>query len=89
VYDFRSLAEGIAIPYGLYDPNLNAGYVFVGTSADTSEFAVNAIAWWWKSFGQCQYPALWQGIGELTRDDEKSCGYPPVLCTVQACVHSV
>jgi hypothetical protein len=56
VYDFRSLAEGIAIPYGLYDPKLNAGYVFVGTSADTSEFAVNAIAWWWKSFGQAQYP---------------------------------
>ncbi len=56
VYDFRSLAEGIAIPYGIYDPVRNAGYVCVGTSADTSEFAVDAITWWWRSFAQAHYP---------------------------------
>jgi len=77
VYDFRSLAEGIAIPYGLYDPRLNAGYVFVGTSADTSAFAVDAIAWWWRSFGQVNYP----GAPELLilADGGGSNGYRPRL----------
>ena len=55
MYDFRSLAKGIAIPYGMYDPVRNAGFVFVGTSADTGEFAVDAITWWWQNFGQADY----------------------------------
>lgn len=55
VYDFRSLAEGIAIPYGMYDPLRNAGFVFVGTSADTGEFAVDALTWWWRTYGQADY----------------------------------
>lgn len=52
VYDFRSLAEGIAIPYGLYDPARDAGFVSVGTCSDTSEFAVDALLWWWHTYGQ-------------------------------------
>lgn len=56
IYDFRSLAQGIAIPYGIYDLTRNAGYVSVGTSADTSEFAVDAIQWWWSSYGRSDYP---------------------------------
>jgi len=77
VYDFRSLADGIAIPYGIYDPVRNAGYVCVGTSADTSEFAVDAITWWWRSFGQADYP----GAPELLilADGGGSNGYRPRL----------
>lgn len=56
IYDFRSLAQGIAIPYGIYDLTRNAGYIFVGTSADTSEFAVDAIQWWWTTSGRFHYP---------------------------------
>ena len=56
IYDFRSLAAGIAIPYGIYDLTRNAGYVCVGTSADTSEFAVDAIQWWWTTYGRSDYP---------------------------------
>ncbi len=56
VYDFRSLAHGIAIPYGIYDLMRDAGYIAVGTRADTSEFAVDTIAWWWTTFGRVQYP---------------------------------
>ena len=56
IYDFRSLAHGIAIPYGIYDLTRNAGYVLVGTSADTSEFAVDAIQWWWTTYGRRHYP---------------------------------
>lgn len=77
VYDFRSLAKGIAIPYGLYDPRLNAGYVFVGTSADTSQFAVDAIAWWWRSFGQVGYPSASELL--LLADGGGSNGYRPRL----------
>ena len=47
-HDFRSLAEGIAIPYGIYEPSINRGNVFVGTSHDTAEFAAHSIAKWWK-----------------------------------------
>ena len=56
VYDFRSLAKGIAITYGIYDPRYNEGFVYVGTSADTAEFAVDAITWWWHTYGQAHYP---------------------------------
>ena len=46
-HDFRSDAEGLAIPYGIYDPRANAGTVFVGQTADTPAFAVDCIEKWW------------------------------------------
>ncbi len=61
IYDFRSLAIGIAIPYGIYDLTHNMGYVYVGTTADTSEFAVDGIHWWWTRYGRYNFlhaPAL-------------------------------
>jgi hypothetical protein len=48
VHDFRQDAVGRAVPYGIYDLQHNLGYVVVGTSAETSEFAVDAIVWWWE-----------------------------------------
>lgn len=60
-YDYRSLAEGVGIPYGLYDLARNEGFVYLGTSANTAEFAVDALSWWWQSYGQRRYlgaPAL-------------------------------
>ena len=45
-----------AIPYGIYDLAHNLGYVAVGKSADTPEFAVDAIAWWWLHFGTWRFP---------------------------------
>jgi len=56
VYDFRSLAEGIGIPFGIYDPVRNEGFVYVGTSANTAELAVDAIVWWWQTYGRHYYP---------------------------------
>lgn len=47
-HDFRSYAKGIAIPYGVYEVLLNRGYVFVGTSSETAEFAADSIAQWWQ-----------------------------------------
>jgi hypothetical protein len=57
MYDFLNLAQGKAIPYGIYDVGHNQGYVVVGTSHDTPEFAVAAIRAWWLNLGRCLYPA--------------------------------
>lgn len=54
-HDFRSQAEGVAIPYGIYDMRANQGTVFVGTSYDTPEFAVDSIETWWRSEGLTRY----------------------------------
>jgi hypothetical protein len=55
-YDFTSMAVCRAVPYGIYDVARNEGYVYVGTSGDTPEFAVDAIAKWWKHEGNELYP---------------------------------
>ena len=54
-HDFRSLAQGIAIPYGIYDLHANRGTLFVGTTYDTSQFAVDAVESWWLTEGQHRY----------------------------------
>jgi hypothetical protein len=54
-YDFPDLAEGPAIPYGAYDPSRNVGFVNVGTTHDTAEFAVQSIRRWWKLIGRQHY----------------------------------
>ena len=54
--DFPSFADGVVIPHGLYDERLNRGYVHLGTSHDTSEFACDCLLDWWQRFGQGQYP---------------------------------
>ena len=46
-HDFASEALGRATPYGIYDLTHHQGYVYVGTSYDTPEFAAYAIAQWW------------------------------------------
>jgi len=45
-YDFKSLSEGVFIPYGVYDITKNKGFIVGGTSYNTGEFAVNAICKW-------------------------------------------
>jgi len=55
-HDFPSLGSGVAIPRGLYDPQANRGWVMLGTSHDTAEFAVDAIADWWRGPGRRRYP---------------------------------
>jgi len=57
VYDFLSLADGKAIPYGVYDVLRNTGFVNVGQDHDTAAFAVESIRRWWRQHGQAAYPA--------------------------------
>jgi hypothetical protein len=55
-HDFPSDAEGVAIPYGLYDTGANRGFVIVGTSRETPAFAVDCHVKWWQMEGQQLYP---------------------------------
>lgn len=55
-HDFRSEAKGMAAPYSLYDVLANRGFVCVGMSSDTAEFAVDSIEKWWSSEGRHLYP---------------------------------
>ena len=50
-HDWKSLAQGVAIPHGLYDLTLNVGYVQIGTSHETSQFACDSIRYWWQQHG--------------------------------------
>jgi hypothetical protein len=54
-HDFRSDAEGLAIPYGIYDVQANRGAVFLGWSHDTPEFAVSSIEKWYRYDGRRRY----------------------------------
>jgi hypothetical protein len=55
-HDFRDDALARAVPYGVYDTRRDRGSVYVGLSADTAEFAADAIARWWRDEGRRQYP---------------------------------
>ncbi len=56
VYDYLSLADGKAVPYGVYDLVHNQGFVNVGIDHDTAEFAVESIRRWWEQHGKSLYP---------------------------------
>lgn len=55
-HDFKDKELGHAIPYGVFDPFANEGWVQVGIDRDTSQFAVNSIRAWWRHLGQNRYP---------------------------------
>ena len=51
-HDFPIEELGKIAPYGVYNVNNNVGFVNVGTSHDTSEFAVESISRWWETVGK-------------------------------------
>lgn len=55
-HDFPQLADGKAIPYGVYDLADNSAWVSVGIDHDTSAFAVATIRKWWQDMGRDKYP---------------------------------
>jgi transposase len=54
-YDFRDPDVPKAVPYGVYDQAHNTGWVNVGMSADTAQFAVESIRQWWRHMGKPRY----------------------------------
>jgi len=55
VYDFLSLGDGRATPYGVYDILRNEGWVSVGIDHDTSTFAIDSVFQWWRQMGEAVY----------------------------------
>ena len=78
VHDFPDPTLGEhakAIPYGVYDIANDAGWVSVGDSADTAEFAVESIRRWWNTLGRDRFPDAARLL--ITADAGGSNGYRP------------
>jgi hypothetical protein len=54
-HDFPDLRKGVVIPHGIYDLGRNEGYVHLGTSHNTPEFAIDSMFHWWHRHGVHQY----------------------------------
>src|SRR4051794_9647658 len=78
--DFPDKALGKVAPYGVYDLTTNEGWVNVGITHDTAEFAVESIRRWWYRMGSQVYA----GAKELlvTADSGGSNGCRPRLWKV-------
>lgn len=57
VYDFIDREKGKVSPYGVYDLAKDKGWVSVGVSHDTAQFAVASIRSWWEAMGKSTYPS--------------------------------
>jgi Rhodopirellula transposase DDE domain len=55
-HDFKDTQLGHAIPYGVYDLVADEGWVSVGITSDTAQFAVSSIISWWEHLGKVRYP---------------------------------
>jgi len=73
VHDFINPELGRANPYGVYDIGQNTGWVNVGITADTAEFAVESIRRWWNGEGSKRYPRATELL--ITADGGGSNGY--------------
>jgi transposase len=73
VHDFVDPSLGKATPYGVYDIANNSGWVSVGVSADTGDFATQTIRRWWDRVGERGYPDAKRLL--ITADGGGSNGY--------------
>lgn len=55
-HDFPDPKTNKATPFGVYDIQDNSGFVNVGVTADTAEFSVSSIQYWWEKIGKPRYP---------------------------------
>jgi hypothetical protein len=81
VHDFMDKNLGKVSPYGVYDLSKNKGWVNVGISADTAEFAVHSIRCWWYFMGSKAYPRARELL--ITADCGGSNGHRVRLWKVQ------
>lgn len=80
-HDFPDPRLGKVVPYGIYDIGKNKGWVSVGISADTAQFAVNTIRTWWYKMGMQSYPGAKELL--ITADCGGSNGYRVKLWKVE------
>lgn len=55
-HDYAHLSEGKVIPDGIYDLQANKGYICIGNSAETADFIIDNLLWWWTEYGIHLYP---------------------------------
>src|SRR6202008_1257768 len=55
-HDFEDKKLGKVVPYGVYDVGANTGWVSVGITSDTAQFAVASIRRWFDAMGRERYP---------------------------------
>jgi hypothetical protein len=55
-HDFEDKERGKVVPYGVYDMFGNVGFVSIGITSDTAEFAVQSIRCWRERMGRQRYP---------------------------------
>lgn len=72
-HDFPDPEVSKAVPYGVYDIGKNVGWVNIGISADTGEFAVESIRQWWNQMGKKKYFKIKNIL--ITADSGGSNGY--------------
>ena len=58
VHDFEDKTLGKVVPYRVYDIGANAGWVSLGITSDTAEFAVQSIRSWIAHVGRPRYPQM-------------------------------
>ena len=58
VHDFEDKQKGKVAPYGVYDMTANEGFVGIGITSDTAQFAVQSIRTWRQRMGLARYPAM-------------------------------
>src|SRR4051794_2093257 len=58
VHDFEDKQKGKVAPYGVYDIAANAGWISLGITRDTAEFAVASIRTWINRIGRMRYPGM-------------------------------
>lgn len=58
VHDFKIEELGKVVPHGIYDPTANVGWVSVGITHDTAEFAVQSIRTWLDQMGRPRYAGM-------------------------------
>jgi transposase len=80
-HDFRPKGGAKVNPYGVYDPTEDLGWVNVGISYDTAQFAVASIRGWWRKLGRERYAAAEQLL--ITADAGGSNGYRTRLWKVE------
>ena len=77
-HDFPDPEMPKAVPYGVYDVLNNEGWMSVGDSGDTAEFAVASLRRWWTEMGAQRFPNATRLM--ITADGGGSNGYRVRAC---------
>lgn len=55
-HDFKNFASGVIVPHGIYDIQMNIGYLSIGLSKDTAEFVRDNFFHYWTQYIKRYYP---------------------------------